>query len=145
MSLERDIEQDYKEAFKAKKETEVSALRMLRSALKNLAIDKKTSSLTDEDVLSIVKRELKKRQDSIGMFKTAGRDDLSAKEEAEALVLQKYMPAMLSEEEVDKLIDNVVSEGHDNFASVMKEVMARSKGRADGKIIQEKVKQKLKI
>ena len=145
MSLQQDIEQDYKIAFKAKKQIEVSALRMLRSALKNLAIDKKMDSLEDEDVLSIVKRELKKRQDSIESFKKAGRDDLLATEQAEADVLQKYMPAMLAEEEINKIIDNVISEGYDNFGLVMKEVMLRTKGQADGKVIQEKVKQKLNL
>ena len=145
MSLEKEIEKNYIEAFKAKKEIEVSTLRMLRSALKNLAIDKRISSLEDEDVLSIVKRELKKRQDSIEAFRSAGRDDLLAREEAEAAILEKYMPAMLSEEEIDKIIVNVISAGHDNFGLVMKEVMAQTKGRADGKIVQEKVKQKLNL
>lgn len=145
MSLEKDIEQNYKEAFKAKKEVEVSTLRMLRSALKNLAIDKRISSLEDEDVLSIVKRELKKRQDSITAFKSAGRDDLLAREEAEARILEKYMPAMLGEEEVEKIIVNVISAGNDDFGLVMKEVMAQTKGRADGKMVQEKVKQKLNL
>lgn len=145
MSLEKDIEQNYKEAFKAKKEVEVSTLRMLRSALKNLAIDKRISSLEDEDVLSIVKRELKKRQDSITAFKSAGRDDLLAREEAEVRILEKYMPAMLGEEEVDKIIVNVISAGNNDFGLVMKEVMAQTKGRADGKMVQEKVKQKLNL
>ncbi|MFA6466852.1 MAG: GatB/YqeY domain-containing protein [Patescibacteria group bacterium] len=145
MSLEKEIEKNYIEAFKAKKEIEVSTLRMLRSALKNLAIDKRISSLEDEDVLSIVKRELKKRQDSIEAFRSAGRDDLLAREEAEARILEKYMPAMLSEEEIDKIIANIISAGHDNFGLVMKEVMAQTKGRADGKIVQEKVKQKLNL
>ena len=145
MSLEKDIEKNYKVAFKGKKEIEVSTLRMLRSALKNLAIDKRVDSLEDEDVLSIVKKELKKRQDSIEAFKSAGRDDLSAREEAEAMILEKYMPAMLSEAEIDKIVANVISAGYDNFGLVMKEVMAQTKGRADGKMIQEKVKQKLNL
>jgi len=126
MSLEKNLEQDYKEAFKGKKEIEVATLRMLRSALKNLAIDKK-------------------RQDSLESFRSAGREDLAAREEAEILVLQKYMPAMISEEELDKIIDGVIAQGQNNFGLVMKEIMAQTKGRSDGKIIQEKVKQKLGI
>jgi len=143
MSLEQIIEQDYKEAFKGKKEIEVAALRMLRSALKNLAIDKKTKSLSDEDVVSVIKKELKKRQDSIESFKQAGRDDLLSKEQAEVSALEKYMPAMLSEEEVEKIIDQVIASGQNNFGLVMKEVMAQTKGQADGKLVTEKVKQKL--
>ncbi|MBT4516733.1 MAG: GatB/YqeY domain-containing protein [Candidatus Komeilibacteria bacterium] len=145
MSLQKDIEKDFIVAFKAKKDIEVSTLRMLRSALKNLAIDKKIEVLDDDDVLSIAKKELKKRQDSIEAFRTAGRDDLLAREEAEAKVLQVYMPAMMSEEEIDKIVDTVISEGHDNFGLVMKEVMTRTKGQADGKTIQEKVKKKLNL
>src|SRR3989339_1071853 len=143
MSLEKNLEQDYKEAFKGRKEIEVSTLRMLRSALKNLAIDKRVPSLEDDDVLSVIKKELKKRQDSLQSFRSAGREDLAAREEAEILVLQKYMPAMISEEELDKIIDSVISQGQNNFGLVMKEVVTQTKGRADGKIIQEKVKQKL--
>ena len=145
MSLEKNLEQDYKEAFKGKKEIEVATLRMLRSALKNLAIDKRVPSLEDDDVLSVIKKELKKRQDSLESFRSAGREDLAAREEAEILVLQKYMPAMISEEELDKIIDGVIAQGQNNFGLVMKEIMAQTKGRSDGKIIQEKVKQKLGI
>jgi uncharacterized protein len=145
MSLQKDIYKNFIEAFKAKQETEASTLRMLHSALKNLAIDKKTDSLDDEAVLVVIKKELKKRQDSIESFKKAGRNDLADKEEAEAKVLQVYMPAMMSAEEVDKIVDTVLSDGHDNFGLVMKEVMARTKGQADGKMIQEKVKKKLNL
>ncbi|MFA6307812.1 MAG: GatB/YqeY domain-containing protein [Patescibacteria group bacterium] len=145
MSLEKNIEKDYIEAFKAKKQTEVSTLRMLRSALKNLAIEKRTDSLKDEDVFFVIKKELKKRQDSMESFRSAGRDDLLATEEAEAKILEKYMPAMLSEEAINKIVDDVISDGHDNFGLVMKEVMLRTNGQADGKIIQEKVKQKLNL
>lgn len=145
MSLEKDLEQDYKEAFKGKREIEVSTLRMLRSALKNLAIDKRVSSLEDEDVFAVIKKELKKRQDSLESFRSANREDLAAKEEAEILILQKYMPAMMSEAEVEKIVEEVVSQGHNTLGAVMKEVMAKTKGRADGKVVQEKVKQKLNI
>ena len=78
-------------------------------------------------------------------FRTAGRDDLLAIEEAEAKILEEYMPAMLGEEELDKIVDDVISEGYDNFGLIMKEVMARSKGQADGKMVQEKVKQKMNL
>ncbi|MBT4209840.1 MAG: GatB/YqeY domain-containing protein [Candidatus Komeilibacteria bacterium] len=145
MSLQQDIEKKLIVALKAKQEVEVSTLRMLKSALKNLAIDKKIDVLEDEDALSIVKQELKKRKDSMESFRTAGRDDLLAIEEAEAKILEEYMPAMLGEEELDKIVDDVISEGYDNFGLIMKEVMARSKGQADGKMVQEKVKQKMNL
>ena len=145
MSLQQDIEKKLIVALKAKQEVEGSTLRMLKSALKNLAIDKKIDVLEDEDALSIVKQELKKRKDSMESFRTAGRDDLLAIEEAEAKILEEYMPAMLGEEELDKIVDDVISEGYDNFGLIMKEVMARSKGQADGKMVQEKVKQKMNL
>lgn len=143
MSLEKDIEQDYKEAFKAKQETEVSTLRMLRSALKNLIIDKKTDSLSDEDVLSVIKKEIKKRKDSVESYKKGGREDLASKEEAEMAILEKYMPEMMSEEQISQIVDSVVSAGQTNFGLVMKEVMAKTKGQADGQVVQKLVKEKL--
>lgn len=145
MSLEKDIEQAYKEAFKDKREAEVSTLRMLRSALKNLSIDKRTETLTDEDVLSVIKKEIKKRKDSFDAFSKASRSDLADKEKAEMEILEKYMPEMLSEEQLDKIIDEIVSAGQNNFGLVMKEVMIKTKGQADGNLVQQKVKQKLNI
>lgn len=145
MSLEKDIEQDYKEAFKAKKETEVSTLRMLRSALKNLIIDQKTDSLSDEDVLSVIKKEIKKRKDSVESYRQGGREDLASKEEDEMAILEKYMPEMMSEDKISKIVDDVISAGQTNFGLVMKEVMTKTKGQADGQVVQKLVKQKLQI
>lgn len=145
MSLEKDIEQAYKEAFKAKKAIEVSTLRMLRSALKNLSIDKRTENLSDEDVLSVIKKEIKKRKDSFDSFQKASRNDLADKEKAEMAILEKYMPEMISEEDLDKIIEDIISAGQSNFGLVMKEVMTRTKGQADGNVVQQKVKQKLNI
>lgn len=145
MSLLENIEKDFKEAYKAKKEIELNTLRMLKSALKNLAIEKRNNNLEDQDVVSVIRKEIKKRQDSIESFAKAGRNDLLEKEEAELKVLENYVPAMLSEEDIVKIVDKIVAAGQDNFGLVMKEVMAQTKGQADGKVVQDIVKQKLNL
>lgn len=144
MSLEQIIDQHFKEALKSKEELRVSTLRMLKSAMKNLAIEKKVENLSDEDTIAMVKKELKKRQDAIESFKSAGRDDLLSREQAEAEILSAYMPQMMSEEEISKIIDEVLASGISDFGQVMKEVMAKTKGQADGKVVSQLVKQKTK-
>ncbi|MBU1203387.1 GatB/YqeY domain-containing protein [Patescibacteria group bacterium] len=143
MSLEQTIDQNFKAAFKNREELKVSTLRMLKSAMKNLAIEKRIEKLDDEDVIVVVKKELKKRQDAIESFKSAGRDDLLAREQAEAEVLLAYMPQMLSEVEISKIIDEVLASGLSDFGQVMKETMAKTNGQADGKLVSQLVKQKI--
>jgi len=121
----------------------VSTLRMLRSALKNFAIEKRKTNLEDEEVTAGIKRELKKRQDSIAFYKEAKRDDLLSREQQEAGILAAYLPPELSIEDVKKIIDEVIAQGHQGFGPVMKEVMNQSKGQADGKLVQQLVKEKL--
>lgn len=144
MSLEQSINNDLKQALKDKETVKVSTLRMLRGALHNLAIEKKTDNLDDQTVFLVIRRELKKRHDSIESYKSAGRDDLVEVEEDEAKILEEYLPDMMTEEELGKIVDEVIAAGSDNFGQVMKEVMAKTEGRADGKMVQMLVKAKLK-
>lgn len=143
MSLEQNIANDLKQALRNKETVKVSTLRMLRGALHNLAIEKKTDNLSDQDVLLILRRELKKRQDAIKAYKSAGREDLLAVEEQEAKILNTYLPDMLSPEELSKIIDQVIGSGNNNFGQAMKAVMVKVAGRAEGKIVQELIKEKL--
>lgn len=143
MSLEQTIDNDLKVALKAKDEIKVSTLRMLRSTLKNLAIEKRKPNLEDDEVIIGIKRELKKRQDSIAFYEQAKRDDLLSKEKAEAEILAVYLPPELSADDIKKIIDEVIAQGHQGFGAVMKEVMNQSKGQADGKLVQQLVKEKL--
>ncbi len=143
MSLYDKIEADFKEALKQKEELKLATLRMLKSALHNLAIENKSQVLDDQAVMSVLKKELKKRQDAIESFKAAGRNDLLEKESQEAKILSDYLPEMMSPDEIKIIIDQVVAGGQKEFGSVMKEVMAKTKGMADGKQVSELVRQKL--
>jgi uncharacterized protein YqeY len=143
MSLEKKIDNDLKVALKAKEEIKVATLRLLRSALKNIAIEKRQSELNDQDVLVVIRKELKKRQDSMEAYQKANRQDLFIKEQQEADILDKYLPALLSEENIKKIVNEVFDSGINQFGPLMKEVMTRAQGLADGNLVQRLVKEKL--
>lgn len=143
MSLSQTIDNDLKQALKNKDQVSLSTLRMLKSAMHNQAIADKQKILDDQAVISVIKRELKKRQDSIVSFEQGNRQDLVDQEKKEAVVLEKYMPEQISATDIAKVVDEVIASGIDNFGQAMKEVMAKTQGQADGKIVQELVKQKL--
>lgn len=145
MSLAQNIEIDFKNALKEQHALKLSVLRMLKSALKNEAIAKKQAELNDEEVIAVLRRELKKRQDSILAFESAGRHDLADQEKAEAELIDAYLPALMSEADISKIVDVVVASGINGFGLVMKEVMAQTKGQADGQIVQKLVKAKLAL
>lgn len=142
MSLAQNIEIDFKNALKAQQTLKLAVLRMLKSALKNEAIAKKQAELSDEEVVAVLRRELKKRQDSILAFESAGRNDLASTEKAEAELINAYLPALMSEEDIAKIVEEVIASGISGFGLVMKEVMAQAKGQADGQIVQKLVKAK---
>jgi len=143
MKLQEKIDQDLKEALRNREEVKLTTLRMLKSALKNKQIELKQDDLEEKDVISVMQKELKKRKDSIDSYKSAGRDDLLAREETEAEILSDYLPEMMSEDDVKKIIDEIVAQGHDNFGLVMKETMVKVQGQADGQLVQRLVKEKL--
>jgi len=144
-ALEQKITQDLTEALKSKQEIRVSVLRMLKAALQTATIAK-MSKLSTEDDLKVVKSEVKKRQDSITSYRQGNREDLASKEEAELEYLKIYLPPEISDEDLQKIIDQVFSENSfssNDFGQAMKAVMAASKGQADGSRISALVKQKL--
>ncbi len=143
MSLSEQIENDLKNALREKNESLVSCLRMLKSSLKNQAIEARLAELDDLQVIAVLKRELKKRQDSASQFQTGNRPDLAAKENEEAELIAKYLPPAMPEADLAKVVDEVVSGGLNNFGEVMKEVMLRTGGQADGQMVQRLVKNKL--
>ena len=145
MSLAQNIEIDFKNALKEKQALKLSLLRMLKSALKNEEIAKKQAALNDEEVMAVLRRELKKRQDSILAFSSAGRNDLADQEKAEAEIINAYLPALMAEVDIAKIVDSVVASGVNGFGLVMKEVMAQTKGQADGQLVQKLVKAKLAL
>lgn len=145
--LEDTILNDYKEAMKTKDAVKVSTLSFLRAAMQNLAIEKRKEKLEDEDIVSIIKKQIKQRQDSIEQFKKGSRLDLADKEIKEAEILKVYLPKELSIDEIKKMIEEALSKtgasGPKDMGRVIKEVMSKAAGCADGKLVSDLVKERL--
>lgn len=143
------ITEDMKTAMKAKDTVALNVVRALKSAIKYAAIEKHGADgdLDDAEALVVVRREIKKRQDSISQFETAGRTDLADNEKAEVVVLEKYLPAAMSEADLIKLVEDAIAEtgaaSKKDMGKVMKLVQERSEGRADNKLISTEVSKRL--
>jgi uncharacterized protein YqeY len=147
MSLLETLNQDMKTAMKAKDKTTLSVVRMLKSAVMNEQINL-GHDLTNDEEVAVLSRELKQRKDSVAEFDKGGREDLSAQTKAEITVVEKYMPAQLSEDEVKQIVADTVAEvgaqSMADFGKVMGAVMPKLKGQADGKLVNQTVKGLLK-
>lgn len=144
--LTEKIKEELVEALKARDETRVSTLRFLIAAFNNKFIELQRE-LTDEDALGVITKQVKERKESIAAYTSAGRNDLAQKERAEMDILSKYLPQQLTPEEIEKIIDEVISQtgasGPADFGKVMGAVMGRVKGQSDGNAVSELVKKKL--
>jgi len=145
--LEEKILNDYKEAMKARDALKSSVLSFLRADLMNLALAKKKNALDDPEAVSVIRKQIKQRQDSIEQFTKGDRLEMAEKEKNELEILKAYLPAELSEDEIKRIVAQVVSEtgatSMKEMGRVMKEVNAKLAGQADGKLIAELVKQSL--
>lgn len=141
MSFQARIDQDLKEAMKAREAERLGVLRMLKAALKNASIEKggMQFELSEADALAIVRKEMKKRQDSIESFTKGGRPELAAKEQAEAEMLAVYLPKALTPEEVQALVAGAIADAgatsKKEMGAVMKLVNERAAGRVDGRTL----------
>ncbi len=141
--VKQTIQDQLKDAMRAKDAMKLETLRFVLSQIRYVEIDKK-ADLTDEEAIEVLSREVKKRKDAIEMFTKSGRDQIVAEEEQKLLVIMALLPAQLSSEEVEKIVDEVVSTlGKENMGMVMKEVMGKVKGKADGKMVSDLVRKKL--
>jgi uncharacterized protein YqeY len=147
MSLEERIASDYKESMKARDAARTQAISFLRSELKYAAIDKKKDRLEDADVIAVLRKLIKQRQDGLAQFEKGGREDLVAKEKAELALLKGYLPQEMSAEELGRIVAEVAASMGPvtikDMGRVMKEVMVRTQGRADGKMVSDLVKKQL--
>ncbi|MCX5716504.1 MAG: GatB/YqeY domain-containing protein [Candidatus Omnitrophica bacterium] len=145
--LDEKIIADYKEAMKSKDSVKISTLSFLRAAMGNLAIDKKKDKLDDSDIITIIRKQIKQRQESIEQFKKGNRPELAAKEEKELDILKSYLPKEISADEIKKFIEEAVAStgaaGMKDMGKVMKEVSVKIAGRADGKLVSDLVKERL--
>jgi uncharacterized protein YqeY len=148
MSLAERLSSDYKEALKAGHGSSVSVLRMVRAAIKNAEIEKGTA-LSDEEIQEILGSFVKRGRESVEHYLKASREDLVQQERQEMEVIQQYLPQQLSGGELADLIGLTIREieaqGPGDFGKVMKAVMAKVRGRADGKVVHEQVKRSLEV
>lgn len=146
VGLRDDINKDMVAAMKSGDKERLSTLRMLLSAVKYKEVDAK-HQLGDEEVISVLSTLIKQRQDSIDQFRKGGREDLAEKEAKEAEVLKGYLPPQLSEDEVREIIRKAAEEtgaaGPRDMGKLMKAVMPLVKGKADGKLVNDIVKEVL--
>jgi uncharacterized protein len=146
MSLLKRLDEDLKTALKTSDRLKLSVLRLAKAAVKNQQIDK-GRELSDEEILAIFSTLAKQRRESIEQFSKGGRDDLARQEGLELVILQSYMPAQLSEGEVDAMILEAIKEssakGEGDMGKVMKLLAPRIKGVADGKWVNKRVRELL--
>ena len=146
MPLRDQINDELKDAMRAGDARRRDALRLLTAALKQKEVDDR-KDLTDADVLSVIEKMTKQRRDAIGQFRQGGRDDLAEKEEFEIAVLQAYMPASMSEAEIESAINDAIMEAGATGPADMGKVMAVLKGKIAGRAemgkVSARVKQKL--
>ncbi len=149
MGLKEQLSEDLKTAMRAKDTNRVSAIRMLRDAISKFEIARTDPSnkdaskpITEADLLGVVEKQVKQRRESIEAFKQGNRPDLAEKEAAELAVLQVYMPKQMSRDEVKAEVEGIIATlGTKEFPKVMREAAAKMKGRADGKLVNEVVKE----
>jgi uncharacterized protein YqeY len=149
MSFTAQLTEDIKTAMKAKDTVALNVVRGLKSAIKYAAIEKlgAEGELADADAFAVVRKEIKKRQDSVASYESANRQDLADIEKAEIAVLEKYLPAAMSAEDLVKLVEAVIAEvgatSKKEMGAVMKVLQERAAGRADGKTLSSEVTKRL--
>jgi uncharacterized protein YqeY len=147
MSLEDKISQDYVQAMKARDPFTSGVLSFLRAQIKNVKVDKRLETVPDEDVISVIKKQAKQRQDSITQFKAGGRVDLAEKEEKELAVLKSYLPPEMSADKLTAIIEEAIkasgASSIKDMGRVMKDVLSRVAGQADNQTVGVLVKERL--
>ncbi|MGC1480977.1 MAG: GatB/YqeY domain-containing protein [Chthoniobacterales bacterium] len=149
MSLKEKVDADVKDAMRARAADRLGVLRMLKSALMNASIEKggAGTDLDDAEAMAVVRKEVKKRQDSVAGFEKGGRPEMAEKERAEIEVLNEYLPEALSEEDLKTLVADSIAEvgatSRKDMGAVMKVANAKADGRADGKALSGEVQRQL--
>jgi len=161
MSLKGKIDQDFKDAFKGKNESQLSTLRLLLAAIKNKEVEKRTrlsksepiekleelSQLGDQEIIEVISSEIKRRKDASEQYKKGARPELAEKEEKEMKILAVYMPEQLGEEELVKIVRETIKEtgvvSQKDMGKLMGALMGKVKGKADGNMVIKIVKEEL--
>ncbi len=147
MPIRDQIMNDMKAAMREKDQVKLDTIRFMQAAIKNREIELRPEAIGDEDVMSVIRKLVKQRKESIEQFTTANRQDLADKEQAELKVIEAYLPAQMNKEQVEKIVAQVIAEmkasSIKDMGPVMKSVMAKTGGTADNKLVSELIKAKL--
>ena len=148
MTLQQQIKEDMKTAMKAKESGKVTTLRGVMSAFTNELVSKGNmpqDPLADDDALAVIKREAKKRKDAIQQFTDAGRPELAESEQAELVILEAYLPELMTKEQITPIVQEVIAEAGDgaNLGQIMGVAMAKMGGAADGNDVRAVVQELL--
>ena len=150
MSFKDQITEEIKSAMKARNAHRLEVLRFLFAQIKNKEITLRPKEITDQDVLAVISKQAKQRQEGLKQFQDAGRKDLAEKEEKELAILKEFLPKPLTEDEISQVIDEAISsfkDKEDNSKHIMglviKSVIEKTQGRADSKAISHLVKTRL--
>ncbi|MGN1311812.1 MAG: GatB/YqeY domain-containing protein [Bacilli bacterium] len=146
MTLSEKINNDLKEAMKCKDSFRLSVIRMVKGAMQ-LAKPNPREELTDDDVIAVISKQIKMRNDAVKEFESAGRDDLAEQNRREIEILNTYMPKQLSTEELTEIIDKVFNEvkptSQKDMGLIMKNISPLVKGKADMSLVNKLVKERL--
>lgn len=146
MTLKQKLQEDLKTSMKNKDTLRKSVITLIRSSIKQVEVDKRIE-LNDDDIIDIISKQLKQRNDSLEQFLDAGREDLVEETRSEIEVLKEYLPQQLSEEELNEIVKQTISEvratSMKDMGKIMSVIKPKTKGRADGKLINKLVKENL--
>ena len=145
--MRQKITDDLKQAIQNQDQVKVSVLRLLEAALQNAEIKNNREKLKDEEVLKIIKSEIKKREEASELYKKGDRGELAQKEDQEIVILKKYLPEQLGEDKIKEVINKVIEEQQlasaKDFGKLMGAVMKEVGGQADGGLVNKLVKEAL--
>ncbi|MCS7299324.1 MAG: GatB/YqeY domain-containing protein [Spirochaetia bacterium] len=143
------INEDYKNAVKERDEAKRETLNMLKSAIKYREIELRSNNkeLNEEEIISVIQKEIKKRKEAIELYEKGGREDLAGKERREVEILESYLPKQLTEDEIREMCKEVIemvgASSPSDIGKVMKEIMPKVKGRTDGSVVKRIVEEML--
>ena len=147
MALKKQLLTDLKAAMKAKDKVRKSTITLIRAAILQEEKDKQIDNLEDSDIEAIISKQYKQRKDSLKEFEKAGRDDLIEQTKAEMAIIEDYLPKKLSQEEIGAIVEDTIqeigAESMKDMGKVMKAIMPKVKGKADGKVVNQIVREKL--
>jgi len=148
MDILKKINEDLIRSMKSKDDLKTTTLRMIKSAVKNAEIAKRgKGDLTEDDIMGVLSTMVKQRKESAEQYEKANRKDLADKENTEISIIQEYLPKQLTTEELDAIIKSTIQEtgvvGMKEMGKLMKELMPKVKGKADGKLVNQMIKERL--